>query len=84
MNEPPKYLIVLDQGGCECVIVFNCILTHAQVAGDMNVISAGFCRLPNRLNDNVSAWGESNSLKIKSRGDEDADLILRYVSPQDD
>lgn len=81
MNEPAKYLIVMDYD-CPCAIVFNSILSHRQVAGEMNVIAAGFCRLPDKLNDNVNAWGESTTLKVKSRGNEDADLILRQIAPQ--
>ena len=74
MDEPLKYIIV-DERGCELAIVFNSIIDHDQVANRMNVISAGFCRLPNELNSNVSAWGESKTLKKKSR-EEDAKIIL--------
>ncbi len=74
-----KYLIIMVRG-CECSIVFNPILDHADVAGDqMEVISAGFCRMPNYLNDNAFAYGESVSLKIKSRGQEDARVIFKDV-----
>ena len=45
----------------------------------MEVISAGFCRMPNYLNDNAFAYGESVSLKIKSRGQEDARVIFKDV-----
>jgi len=77
----PKYVVVMKDG-CECAIIFSSLLNHHQVAGTWEVVGAGFCRLPDRLNDNVSAWGESKTLRIKSRGDKDAE-ILRYVCPQE-
>ena len=79
----PKYLIVLSEQGCECAIVFNHILDHKQVAGNMEVVSAGYCHLLRGNVSNVSVWGESTTLKIESRGDEDAVAILRYLSPQE-
>ena len=75
----PKYIIV-KSNTCECAIVFNSILLHNQVAGNMKVIAAGQCRLPNEHNPNqVSAWGKSHTLNIYSRGDEDADLIYKSI-----
>jgi hypothetical protein len=77
----PKYLIVISERGCECAIVFNHILDHKQVAGNMEVVSAGYCHF---FKGDVSVWGESTTLKIESRGDEDAKAILRHFSPQEE
>ena len=85
-NEAAKYLIV-ESNGVDCAIVFNAILDHSVVAKGFNrVVAAGFCRLPDDYNE-VSAWGESTTLEnhlkmnIKSRGDVDADMILRQLLP---
>jgi len=80
MSEPNKYLIV-ETYDCECVVVFNSILDHSKVATGMKVIAAGFCWLPDELNDQVFAWGKSTILKIESRGIIDAKLILRNLCP---
>lgn len=79
MNEPLKYLIVTH---LELPIVFNAILDHKSVAGDMKVVSAGFCRLHDDLNKSASAWGESVTLGVKSREEDVA--ILSKLNPSYD
>ena len=81
MNEPLKYLIV-DNRGVELPIVFNSILSHADVAGTLRVVSAGFCRLHNDLNKTCSTWGESFTLKVKSR-DIDSEILTRNFNQND-
>lgn len=61
-----KYLIISTYGGIELPIIFNPILTHNEVAGNLNVISAGFCA-KNCVNTGYIAWGGSVSLGKKSR-----------------
>ena len=74
----PKYIIVLSHD-VECAVVFNPILSHAEVAGTMNVIAAGECKMPDEHNSHVSAWGGSHTLKIESRGDIDTEVIKRGI-----
>lgn len=64
-------------------IVFDSILNHSDVARNMKVVAAGHCRLPDELNDHVSAWGESITLDIKSRGDVDAEIIKQQFYETD-
>lgn len=72
-----KYIIV-KEGIHELPIVFHEILSHAQVAGNKTVVSAGFCNIGIREEGGEpkwAAWGESYTLKIKSRGDVDDDIL---------
>lgn len=70
-----KYIII-EHKALEVPIVFSPILQHSEVAGNKKVISAGFCRADE---DGVySVWGESISLKVKSRP-EDAEIINKYL-----
>jgi hypothetical protein len=68
-----KYIIV-EEKGLELPIIFNSILTHADVAGNKKVISAGFCQ--SDYEGVYSVWGESVSLKIKSRP-QDCGILTR-------
>lgn len=74
MEDALKYIIILGAYGSEKVIVFPASLGHDEVAGNHKVIAAGFCRFPDDLNKNVSAYGKSRTLDIESRK-EDAILI---------
>lgn len=74
MDDALKYIVIRGTYGSEQVIVFPGSLGHDEVAGKHEVISAGFCRLPDDLNKNVQVYGKSKTLDISSR-DEDALLI---------
>jgi hypothetical protein len=70
-----KYIIV-DNEGIELPIIFNEIMNHKDIAGDKEVISAGFCRFIKYGDVDVSCWGKSISLKKESRGEIDEKIIL--------
>lgn len=59
-----KYIIVESETGLELPIVFNSILTHKDVARPYIVVSAGFCSCES---GKWTVWGESVSLQMKSR-----------------
>lgn len=77
MREPLKYIIVEDSG-IENAVVFNSILSHADVGFRYarTVVSAGFCYLPDKFNWYVTCYGKSITLGIESR-DEDAEIIQK-------
>ena len=79
MNDPLKYIVVGDEH-LPLAIVFNPILSHADVAGSRKVLSAGFCYLHNDLNPEASAWGKSETLGVESRGEIDAEIITQFKS----
>lgn len=70
-----KYLICSVRG-TESAILFPGTFDHAEVAGKMNVLSAGVCQIGISENEeiNVSTFGDSISLQKKPRP-EDAELI---------
>lgn len=70
-----KYIIV-EKHGIEVPIVFCPILSHDRVAGIRKVFGAGFCVIDDLNKWNV--WGESISLKVKSRP-EDAEILNRLL-----
>lgn len=76
-----KY-IINDQG---LPVVFSELQTHADVAralfGITPVIGAGFCFIDN---DQYVCYGESISLRVKSRGDEDSKILNRLLAGQPD
>jgi hypothetical protein len=75
-----KYIIVADEG-FEKAVLFDELLSHKMVAGLTPVVSAGFCSLivDNFQQSTVQVWGESVTLKLKSRIT-DAALILDAVN----
>ncbi len=86
-----KYIIV-EVRACELPILFHPIISHADVAEGLTVISAGFCEVwgvePTDISlDTLRVWagGRSTTLKdenkkyIVSRGDEDADIIKKML-----
>ncbi len=82
MNLNAKY-VIWDDGVTECAMVFNNHLTHQNMVFQMNIepISAGFVRFENNPQDpsiEVIAFGESVSLKLKSRP-EDTKIIQRIL-----
>ena len=79
MREALKYIIVLARG-CELPIVFSCVLDHADIAKDQNVLAAGFVYLdvtPDKIT--ASCHGKSITLKKSSRP-EDARLIEKEIN----
>lgn len=68
-----KYIVVYNEFGRKATIVFSELLTHKQVAGVQQVLSAGFVSV-DYDNREVYAYGESVSLGIKS-SDEDAKML---------
>jgi hypothetical protein len=80
MTRAAKY-IIWDDGITKCAIVFNNHLTHQNMAFQLNIkpISAGFVRITGDF-DLVEAYGESVSLKLKSRP-EDGAIIQRMLFP---
>ncbi len=74
-----KYIVIIDSG-LENAIVFPEIIDHAKIAGDNKVVSAGFVQFScNEDRIESSCYGESTTLKIKSRGKEDEILIDKYI-----
>ena len=76
-----KYIIVKDRQDKEYAIIFPEQIIHKDVArihraSDVRVISAGFCQL-----NPAEAWGESDSLKMKSRP-EDSSIIGKDFDPE--
>ncbi len=68
-----KYIILYEE---ELPVLFNPIIQHSEIGIMKRVISAGFC---SRNDDGTySVWGESISLKVKSRP-EDAKIIEKYL-----
>ncbi len=72
-----KYIVVNKFG--EQIIIFSSVLDHKTVTGDMDIISAGFIN----IEFGIHCYGESQTLKIKSRPEEDsllAEMLLRRSS----
>lgn len=61
-------------------VVFSELLTHADVASAIaprgEVLGAGFCGIDN---DIYFCYGESISLKVKSRGEADSKILNKYL-----
>jgi len=75
-----KYIIFIDATGMELPVVFNPILNHSGVTvAGFKPISAGFCSLAKYEPYYEDAYGESVSLKLKSRGEVDREIINRYL-----
>ena len=71
-----KYIIVED-GGLELAVVFNEILTHADVGakyGRNNIVGAGFVETDSKY---WACYGESVSLDIKSRCSTDSRILAK-------
>lgn len=74
-----KYIITKDNE----VIIFSNSLTHIQVQQQLSYVickemkGAGFVTVHD--SGEVNCYGESVSLKIKSRGDEDAEIVGRQI-----
>lgn len=66
-----KYIIV-NSLGTKLAIIFDEILEHKEVAGNYQVISAGFC------DKDGNVWGQSLSLSMKSKP-KDSELIRESI-----
>jgi len=81
MSFKSKY-IILETGliPMGLPIVFSDLLTHADVARGIEysgkVHGAGFCYV---VNDRYVCYGESVSLNVKSRGEEDSKILNKLL-----
>jgi len=82
-----KYIIVENRYG-ESAILFDEILDHCVVAGQQDVVSAGFVTVKgteNRwgdVNQTTCCWGGSVTLNIVSRKELDAPIVEKAVVNQ--
>lgn len=70
-----KYIIVDDEILGIVPIMFGSSIRHDQMGNRSNVLSAGFVAIGDQ---NVFCYGESEMLKIKSRGEEDERVIMQW------
>ena len=77
MNYKSKYIIV--NLGCIAPVVFTDLLQHRDVANGIGgrVIGAGFCYIGD--DGQYVCYGESVSLNIVSRGEEDSKILNKYL-----
>lgn len=75
-----KYIVIDRDIGGYAMIIFPNFLTHAYMArkiGDNNpIVSAGF------INSNLKCYGDSTSLGLKSREEEDTQLATIMFDTQ--
>lgn len=61
-------------------VVFAEVLSHVEVAralfGTTAILGAGFCYIKD---NRYTCYGESTSLRVKSREDRDAEMLNRYL-----
>lgn len=83
MHYRAKYVIVVLDG-IEQPFVFSELSTHAEVARALGgeVLGAGFCYIDGI--GQYKCYGESVSLKVKSREDVDAAILNRLFGITDD
>jgi len=74
-----KY-VVFDNGLVEDMIIFSDLTQHADVARGLEVVSAGFIQ----IFDGVCCYGDSISLGVKSRPEEDEKIARRVLRMTDD
>lgn len=81
MNYRSKY-VILDQI-CVVGVVFSEYLNHLDVALGIGgeVLGAGFCFIEDGI---YHCYGESVSLKVKSRCEEDARILNKYLGAVSD
>ena len=76
-----KYIII-EKNALELPIVFSPCMSHDYFSGlCVNIISAGFASFGTTKEGRASvcAFGESTTLKIKSRPEEDTNLLRRHI-----
>jgi hypothetical protein len=77
-----KY-VVISVGSCPVPIVFSDLLQHAEVARPLTngiperVLGAGFCHIDE--NGRYFCYGDSVSLKVKSRDDVDSAVLNKFL-----
>lgn len=72
-----KYIVIRD-GSCDKMIIFGATMKHSEVwPHKEDIISAGFISNPDNQED-WCCYGNSVSLKIKSRPSED-NWLLQYM-----
>ena len=78
MNYRSKYVII-DTGMAVVPIVFSDLLGHADMAVGIGgkVLGAGFCYI--NSDGQYTCYGESTSLRVKSRPEEDARILNRFL-----
>lgn len=71
-----KY-VILDKG-FTVGLVFSDLLNHSEVANGIGgkVVSAGFCHIED---GRYCCYGESVSLNVESRPEEDARILNKYL-----
>jgi len=81
-----KYIIYEPVVCIELALLFNELVEHSTFA-HLKPTSAGFCTISTSGEDRcfeddveVSVWGESTSLKLKSNGKEDEEIIKRTLT----
>ena len=79
MQYKSKYIIVDNANGI-IPVVFTELATHKDVArGSMpgTILGAGFCSI--NVDGRYDCYGESTSLNVKSRGEEDSRLLNKFL-----
>lgn len=77
-----KYLII-DSGdglGLSLPILFHPMIEHAEMAArfqDREILGAGFVSFGERTS--IVCYGESNSLQMKAKPEEDVGILSRYM-----
>ena len=76
-----KY-IVIERARLATPIIFSETMGHDEMAAAVGgeVVGAGFCYISD---DRYKCYGESVSLKIKSRGDVDANILNLYLGTKE-
>lgn len=76
MHFKSKYIVSRDG----TPVMFAEMLTHADVAralfGNTPIIGAGFCYIED---NRYVCYGESVSMRVKSRGEQDAEMLNRFL-----
>jgi hypothetical protein len=80
MSDYPKYVIV-GVLGWEIPILFDSLVSHKDVVGNMNVVSAGFYVMSKEKN--ITVFGKSDTLRVDSRK-EDKKIIEDFLKQDDD
>lgn len=77
-----KYVII-KHGGLEIPLLCpdEAGMAHVELADGRPVVAAGFCKF-STTDRSAFAWGESVSLRVKSRGTTDSELLARLYFHQ--
>lgn len=73
-----KYVVIMSEHGCECVVAFSEMLSHSQIARKEDVISAGMISFGA---DGASCYGRSVTLEKEARPMEDSRLANKQFFP---